>query len=170
MRDRKAADNAHGGHTGRPLGAPHSWRPSFNRVAPRFGCGLGAAWGPPRPRAMPFALGTNTLKFLDIFAGKILALVRGTIGALPRLGRQEVLRPGRTEGYTTWPDPTGRERFFRTRPVDRPPRGARGRYLLGARHRARSGRGTRPVPIPSSQRPLTRACESKDHSSATVWS
>ena len=47
---------------------------------------------------MPFALGTNTLKFLDIFAGKILALVRGTIGALPRLGRQEVVRPGRTEG------------------------------------------------------------------------
>src|SRR5262245_27683969 len=30
---------------------------------------------------------------------EILAPIRGTIGSLPRLGRQEVVRPGRTEGY-----------------------------------------------------------------------
>src|SRR5262249_35016607 len=32
-------------------------------------------------------------------AVEILTLGRGTIGALPRLARQEVVRPGRTEGY-----------------------------------------------------------------------
>jgi hypothetical protein len=30
---------------------------------------------------------------------EILTQVRGTIGSLPRLRRQEVVRPGRTEGY-----------------------------------------------------------------------
>src|SRR5262245_53607770 len=30
---------------------------------------------------------------------EILAPIRGTIESLPRLGRQEVVRPGRTEGY-----------------------------------------------------------------------
>src|SRR5262249_38641041 len=30
---------------------------------------------------------------------EILAPIRGTIGSLPRLARQEVVRPGRTEGY-----------------------------------------------------------------------
>ena len=34
----------------------------------------------------------------------------------------------------TWPDPTGRKTFFRTRPLDRPPpQGARGRSLPGGR-------------------------------------
>jgi len=159
MRDGKAADNAHG---------------ATARCAAFVAT---IVWPWPRHCLGPLALApcrclrrANTLKFVDIFAGRNFGLVRGTIGALPRLGRQEVVRPGRTEGYTTWPGPTGRKTFFRTRPVDRPPRGARDRYALGARHRARSGRGTRPVPIPSSQRPLTRACESEDHSSATVWS
>src|SRR5215469_13201049 len=102
-------------------------------------------WPWPRHCLGPLALApcrclrrANTLKFVDIFAGRNFGLVRGTIGALPRLGRQEVVRPGRTEGYTTWPGPTGRKTSFRTRPVDRPPRGARDRYVLGARHRARS--------------------------------
>ena len=60
--------------------------------------GASALLGTPCPRAMSLALGTNTLKFIYIFGGRNFDLVHGTIGTLPRLGRQEVVRPGLTEG------------------------------------------------------------------------
>src|SRR6516164_9323681 len=106
---------------------------------------------------MPFDLGTNTLKSIDIFAGR-------NFGPGPR-NYWSVAAFGASGGAPTWTHRGVYDMAGSNRSQDILPHtacgssaaGARGRYPLGARHRAHSGRGTRPVPIPSSQRPLTRA-------------
>jgi hypothetical protein len=137
--------------------------------SPNLAVDLRPAWGA-RLAAFPWP-GSNILKFLYFSADEnfdpgpwnhwIVAAFAASGGG-PTWTHRGVRE--------TWPDPTGRKIFFRTRPLDRPPpQGARGRSLPGARHRGRGGRGTRPIPISSSQRPLTQPCVSKDRSSATIW-
>ena len=150
---------------------PPPRQPSFSPVfVAQFTCGPAPAWGR-SPFAPSFCPGSNILNFLYFFAdgnfdpgpwNHWIVAAFAASGGGPTWTHRGVPE--------TWPDPTGRKTFFRTRPLDRPPpQGARGRSLPGARHRGRGGRGTRPIPISSSQRPLTQPCVSKDRSSATIW-
>jgi hypothetical protein len=165
MRDEKAPDNVH------PATGPPPRQPSFDQVfVAQFSCGPPSACGP-RPRTIPPRSGYNILNFLCFFVdgnfdpgsrNHWIVAAFAASGGGPTWTHRGVLE--------TWPDPTGRKTFFRTRPLDRPPpQGARGRSLPGARRRGRGGRGTRPVPISSPQRPLTQPCVSKDRSGATIW-
>src|SRR6266446_7982704 len=159
MRDEKARDNVH------PATGPPPRQPSFERsLSPNLAVDLRLLAALARaPSPWP---ASNILNFLYFFVdgnfdpgsrNHWIVAAFAASGGGPTWTHRGVLE--------TWPDPTGRKTFFRTRPLDRPPpQGARGRSLPGARRRGRGGRGTRPVPISSPQRPLTQPCVSKDRS------
>ena len=104
----------------------------------QFSCGSAPCLGP-SPSHHSSWHGSNVLNFLYFSAdGNIRPWSAEPLDRCRVCGVRRWSDLDAPRGIETWPDPTGRKTFFRTRPLDRPPpQGARGRSLPGARHRGR---------------------------------
>src|SRR5712692_9688239 len=115
---------------------------------------------PPRPRPALRGMSrpcANLLKYRDVFLVEILDR---RVEPSDRFGVWLVRWWSDLDaprGIGSWPEPSGRRTFVRTRPVVLPPRRARGRYSPRARgHRGPGRQGPWPVQIPSSHRRLSQ--------------